>query len=340
MIWRWTRRVVLGLGLVLLVSAMAGALFEVVAAARDAAAYPPPGRLVDVGTHRMHIACVGEGSPTVVFEPGLANMSADWANVQPLVGATTHACAYDRAGIAWSDDGPHPRDSRRIAQELHTLLGNAGVPGPYVLVGQSFGGLYARMFADLYPDEVVGMVLVDASHPDMWERVPAEVTSAVVPSPAMGFAYRALARIGVTRLTSAVPADCGLAPHHCGQERAWIVSARAKDAFIAEMGAPERDAQVRATRGLGTRPLVVLTASDHTAEFGKFAAEIQPTWQQMQGELAALSTNSQHIVVVGATHSSLQTRDSGITGAAIGQVIQAVREGRELPALSSAVRSP
>jgi pimeloyl-ACP methyl ester carboxylesterase len=113
----------------------------------------------------MHLSCVGQGSPTVVFESGLANMSADWGNVQPTVAATTRACAYDRAGIAWSDASPGPRDPRQIATELHTLLGNAGEAGPYVLAGQSFGGLYVRVFADRYPDEVAAMVLVDASHP-------------------------------------------------------------------------------------------------------------------------------------------------------------------------------
>jgi pimeloyl-ACP methyl ester carboxylesterase len=123
----------------------------------------------------LHINCLGQGSPTVILESGLANMSADWANVQPLVAKGTRVCAYDRAGIAWSDPGPQPRDPGQIAGELHTLLGRAGIAGPYVLVGQSFGGLYVRMYAARYPDEVAGMVLVDASHPDMWQRLPAEV---------------------------------------------------------------------------------------------------------------------------------------------------------------------
>src|SRR5215212_7811162 len=159
----------------------AGVVYEAAATERDRHAYPPPGRMVDVGGRRLHIACSGEGSPTVVFESGLANMSADWGNVLPQVAATTRACAYDRGGIAWSDDGPLPRDPRQIATELHMLLEKAGVDGPYVLAGQSFGGLYARMFADRYPDEVAGMVLVDASHPDMWVRLPAEVTAGLVP---------------------------------------------------------------------------------------------------------------------------------------------------------------
>ncbi len=324
------RRFAVGAIVLVLALAGAGATYEAIGATQDAAAYPPPGRLVNVGSHRLHISCVGDGSPTVVFESGLANMSADWANVQPAVGAITRACAYDRAGIGWSDNGEQPRDSRQIAQELHTLLANAGISGPFVLVGQSFGGLYVRMFADLYPDEVAGMVLVDASHPDMWSRVPPELTAAQVPSPAMGLAYRGLAHLGFTRVTANFPADCGLTPQHCGEERAWKVSARAIDAYIAEMGAPERDAQVRATQMLGARPLVVLSATDHTAEFGPYAAEVDPLWQQMQNELAALSSNSAHYTVEGATHSSLQAKDAAATSRAIGQVVRAVRDRQPL----------
>ena len=324
-------RVGLGLIVVLLALAGAGAMYEVVAAAQDAAAYPPPGRLFDVGGHRLHISCLGEGSPTVVFESGLANMSADWARVQARVASTTRACAYDRAGIAWSESGPEPRDSLRIAGELHTLLGNAAIPSPYVLVGQSFGGLYVRVFADQYPDEVAGVVFADASHPDMWQRVEPGLTAAMIPSPGVGLAYRGLSHLGITRLTSTFPIDCGLDASQCGQEGAWMTSARQKDAFLAEMGAPERDAQVRASASLGARPLVVLTASNHADIFGPvYVAQTEPLWRQMQDELADLSTNSVHLIVDGATHSSLQTKDAAVTSAAVEQVVQAARYGERL----------
>jgi pimeloyl-ACP methyl ester carboxylesterase len=324
-----------GLGVVALVLTVAatGAAYEAIASMRDAAEHPPPGRLVDVGGHRLHISCVGEGSPTVIFESGLANMSADWANVQPVVGVSTRACAYDRAGIAWSDNGPQPRDAQRIAHELHSLLANADVAGPYVLVGQSFGGLYVRMFAHQYPDDVVGMVLVDASHPDMWARAPSELTARMVPSPAIGLAYRGMAHLGFLRLTSAPASDCGLAARQCGEERAWFASARSKDAYLAEMGAPNRDAQVQATRMLGDRPLVVLTAANHAAEFGAQAAEVEPLWLQMQTELAGLSNNTRHTLVEGSTHSSLQAKDASVTITAIRDVVQSVRAGQALTAL-------
>jgi pimeloyl-ACP methyl ester carboxylesterase len=328
---RWPARAALAVGALLLTAAATGAAYEAIAANRDAAANPPPGRLVDVGGHRLHISCVGTGSPTVVFESGLAGMSADWANVQPQIGSSTRACAYDRAGIAWSDSGPEPRDPSQIARELHALLINAGESAPYVLAGHSFGGLYVRVFAATYPDEVAGLVLVDASHPDMWQRVPPEVTAAMVPSTAMGLAYRGLAHLGFTRLTSTFPADCGLASEPCAQERAWLTSARQKDAYVAEMGAPERDAQARANTTLGATPLVVLTASEHADIFGTvYAAPTEPVWRQMQNELAELSTNSVHYIVDGATHGSLQTKDAAAASAAIEQVVQAVRTGKRL----------
>jgi pimeloyl-ACP methyl ester carboxylesterase len=166
----------------------------------------------------LHINCVGEGSPTMILESGLGTMSADWANVQPEVAKTTRVCAYDRAGTGWSEPGPEPRDPRQIARELHALLGKAGIDGPYVLVGQSFGGLYARMYAARYPNEVEGMVLVDASHPGMWTRLPPKVV-ATLKSPAWRVgAMTFLTRLGVFRLTGGDMAGCELPARQCEEE--------------------------------------------------------------------------------------------------------------------------
>src|SRR6476659_927956 len=147
------RRVLRGLArgaaviLALLVGlAVAGAGYEAIAGGGDAQAYPAPGRLVDVGGYRLHLQCVGSGSPTVVLESGLGGMSLDWSLVQAEIGQTTQVCAYDRAGMGWSEPGPQPRTPARIADDLHTLLTNAGIPGPYVLVGHSVGGKNVRMF--------------------------------------------------------------------------------------------------------------------------------------------------------------------------------------------------
>ena len=107
-----------------------GAIYESVAEASDAKAYPPPGQLVDVGGYRLHIYCTGEGSPTVVIESGWGDSSAGWAWVQPEVAKTTRVCTYDRAGMGWSESSPEPRTAREYAKELHTLLANANETGP------------------------------------------------------------------------------------------------------------------------------------------------------------------------------------------------------------------
>src|SRR2546422_1727822 len=132
----------------------------------NARSYPPPGKLVDVGGYRLHISCTGKGSPTVVLIAGGGDFSFDWDLVQPDVSRFTRACSYDRAGLAWSDPGPTPHTMGQDAYELHTLLKAARIKGPYVLVGHSVGGLIARVYAEQYPDEVAGMVLVDSTHED------------------------------------------------------------------------------------------------------------------------------------------------------------------------------
>jgi pimeloyl-ACP methyl ester carboxylesterase len=128
----------------------------------------PPGRLVDVGGYRLHLYCTGSGSPTVVVIDGFGDFSFDWALVQPGVASSTRVCSYDRAGQAWSDVGPEPRGLARITDELHALLQRSGEKGPFVLVGQSWGGLIPRLYVAKYRPEVAGVVFVDASVEDMW----------------------------------------------------------------------------------------------------------------------------------------------------------------------------
>jgi pimeloyl-ACP methyl ester carboxylesterase len=129
---------------------------------------PPPGTLVDINTHRLHIWCAGDGTPAVVFDAALGGSSLSWTLVQPAVARFTRACSYDRAGFGWSDAGPLPRTAGRIAHELHQLLRAAGVPPPYVLVGHSYGGLVMRLFASHHATEVAGLVLIEPAIPEEW----------------------------------------------------------------------------------------------------------------------------------------------------------------------------
>ena len=175
-----------------------GYFYEPWAEARDAKAYPPPGQLVDVGGYRLHMNCTGSGSPTVVIESGWGDSSAAWGWVQPEVAKTTRVCAYDRAGMGWSDASPRPRTAREFAKDLHTLLEKVNEPGPYVLVGHSLGGYTVLVYAHDYPDEVSGLVLVDA------QKLPASDAARFNPAPKPGVNPLPswIARIGLVRLLS------------------------------------------------------------------------------------------------------------------------------------------
>jgi pimeloyl-ACP methyl ester carboxylesterase len=129
--------------------------------------YAQPGQLVDAGGFRLNLYCMGNGSPTVVFDSGWGDWAPAWSKVQPEIAKWTRACSYDRAGAGFSDPGPMPRTSVHIAEELHTALHHAGIGGPYILVGSAFGGDNVRTFADLYMDEVAGLVLDDADSTDV-----------------------------------------------------------------------------------------------------------------------------------------------------------------------------
>src|SRR5512132_3663891 len=129
---------------------------------------PPPGRLVSLGNHRLHIRCDGDGAPPVIFDAALGGSSLSWSLVHPAVARLTRPCSYDRAGFGWSDAGPLPRTAGRIADELHDLLRAAALAPPYVLVGHSYGGLVTRLYASRHPNDVAGLVLIEPAIAEEW----------------------------------------------------------------------------------------------------------------------------------------------------------------------------
>jgi pimeloyl-ACP methyl ester carboxylesterase len=149
---------------------LVGMAYQAIGTRRDHHRFPTPGRLVDIGGHRLHIFESGarNSGPTVLLEAGLMSTVLSWTVLQRQLSRNHHVVSYDRAGLGWSDAGPMPRSSDRIVDELHTLLRRAAVPPPYVLVGHSFGGLTMPLFAARFPREVVGMVLVDPVAPVEW----------------------------------------------------------------------------------------------------------------------------------------------------------------------------
>jgi pimeloyl-ACP methyl ester carboxylesterase len=299
-------------------AAAVGGAVETVGLNSDQRAYAMPGRLYDVGGHRLHLNCTGSGSPTVVLMSGLGGFSVGWARIAPAVADTTRICAYDRAGQGWSENAPDLQDGVAAAADLHTLLGRAGENGPYVLVGHSIGGDHAMVYADRYPEQVAGMVLLDATSP---YRTAAGTTHAGPPGPVA--LLPSLARLGVGRL---LPTSfwSGLPEPAASQHKAFASSPRAWSNTVAETGTmPALLSQAQGLSTLGSTPLVVLTAAEHVTD---------PVWADAHNRMAELSTNSSQRPA-DASHGGLLDEEGGAADSvdAIDDVVQAVRTGTTLP---------
>jgi pimeloyl-ACP methyl ester carboxylesterase len=314
-------RIFIGLVLILVLILSGGYIYQRQTTAADFEQFPAPGQRVDVGGYSLHIYCTGEGNSTVIVDAGNGDFSLGWSGIQPEVAKSTRICTYDRAGYGWSDPSPKPRTAKVMAEELHTLLVNAGVQPPYVLVAHSLGGHNVRMFADLYPDEVTGMVLVDSGHEDQLERFPPEYSQLTNQQMSYLSVMAFMARFGILRVLGNSSQGAEFAPPQVLQLPADVQPVYMAmmshpsyfDATLAEMRSiPEINTQIRATRNLGDLPLIVLTAESTLdpaimklmgvpADFD--TTKIQAIWLELQTELAALSTNSEHIVVEDSHHA-------------------------------------
>ena len=287
----------------LLVFAIGGAI-ATVSDANGLGASSQTGRLIDVGGHRLYIECTGTGSPVVVLQSGLGESSSYWRRIAPALAPSTTVCAYDRAGHGRSDTVAAPQDGIALATDLHTLLERADVPGPYVLVGHSSGGPYVRAFAARYPDQIAGMVLLDAQPADAFTVLPDYPTT----YPILRTVYslsQPLARIGLLGPILGLPVD-----------QSTPAAARgARDEIVALPAALQ---QALAFKSLGDRPLIVITAGSGQ----------QTGWLEAQDRLPSLSTNSTHRVLPAATHTSLITGvDASASSQAILDVVSSLRTG-------------
>jgi pimeloyl-ACP methyl ester carboxylesterase len=295
-----------------------GGGYQTLQEALDRRTYVAPGQLVDVGGHRLHLHCAGSGTPTVVLESGLGETGAYWGWISTALALDTRVCVYDRAGRGWSDPASAAQDGVAVTTDLRTLLDRAHVPGPFVFVGHSSGAEYVRIFAGLYPEQVAGVVLLDAQPTEAFEGLPAY--------PAFYSAFRrisallpSLARLGVGRL---VPRDRALPEpardilhlHHASPR----LYRSLRDEF-AEL--PTSLAQARSFQNLGDRPLVVVTAT----------REALAGWLPLQDRLARLSTNSSHRFVP-YTHDALVTDRTAAEAStqAIRDVVHAARSATPL----------
>jgi pimeloyl-ACP methyl ester carboxylesterase len=245
--------------------------------------------------------------------------------VLPEIAKTTHVVAYDRAGLGWSDPGTLPRDAAKSARQLHALLQQATIPAPYVLAGHSYGGLVMRMFADLYPNEVVGVTLVDSSHPEQWTNIPASKGGQTVASANRVTAF--LCRLGIMRLfrleksfIEGLPAQqYAEMQAYLARPEPWIVGAEGLTAW--------RDLsreQVNTTKGLDSMPLFVLSVTEQDM----YADALT----KLQNELPALSSDNKHITIQGATHYTMVSKPEyaqQVSDAILG-VVEAARAGQPL----------
>ena len=302
----------LGVGLASLLGlAVVGYIYEIIAEAADAKAYPPPGQLVDVGGHRLHINCTGSGSPTVVIEAGLGDWSTSWAGyVQPEVAKTTRVCTYDRAGLGWSEAAQLPSDTAQFAKELHTLLQNANIPGPYVMVGHSLGGFIVRIFAHDYASEVAGVVLIDSMNPK-------QVTESLSNSLAQMSSIQAVvARFGVGRLIVKLPAIASGAPPNGEAYYPLFIRPGSFQTTAKEyQQLPASAAEASAVQTFGDLPLIVLTARLND----------NPGWPEWQNELLQLSSNSEHLFAENSGHV-IQFDQPDAAVSAILKMVELVRQ--------------
>jgi pimeloyl-ACP methyl ester carboxylesterase len=330
----WAGRILLSVLALLIVLVVATLLLGAKAKADLIAQYPALGPMVDVGGYRLHIDCQGNGSPTVVMEAGLTEPSLMWSLVQPQVSAPTRVCGYDRAGLGWSDVSPKPRTAEVMVEELHTLLQNANIAAPYVMVGHSTGGMLVRLYAHSYPAEVVGMVLVDSQHEEQFARLSTEIQQAVKVNFAQSDQdlplYRAVVATGIGAL---VPAFRALAdtPQLPSPAREAISALALSNPKFVETRVAEQDAifeslaQVRAAHitSLGNIPLIVLYRGISDTPMPDMTPDAEKQWWfELQTELTALSPQGKLVLADRSGHH-IQLDQPNLVIDAIEQVLTA-----------------
>lgn len=305
----------------LLLSGAAGACWQWLRARDDALRYPPPGRLVTVDGARMHLDCRGTGRPLLLLEAGLTSGTSSWMRVHDALARTTEVCAYDRVGIGWSDPSDAPRTPAAVAVRLHRLVGAAGLDGPYVLLGMSAGGVFVREYHARFPQQVIGMVLVDSSHEQQLRHLP----SAAADKGALRMleACTWLQPLGVVRLLDVMAATAeGTAPDPRtgplpapGAVPAMVATLNRSHACTglqAEMeGFLGALAAAPALRPMGDLPLLVLSqdtgrpldpAMRDDPELAALDRALRQAWDPLQQSLARASTRGQRQVVHGSGH--------------------------------------
>jgi pimeloyl-ACP methyl ester carboxylesterase len=283
-----------------------------------------PGKLVDIGGYKMHINCTGQGTPTVILDSGLGDSYISWHKVQPQIAQFVRVCSYDRAGLGYSDSSPRPRTSKDSTEELHTLLHNAGISAPSVLVGHSMGGFDVRLYASLFRSEVAGMVLVDSSHPEQQRRFPPALND-------MDATWLREQEFLEFTMPFGIPRLLGF----CGNDaevRAAECNFHSTREAVAELKAiSESAAQTAATGPLDDLPLAVLSHDPDKPQPDlpdDLVKPVNDAWQQMQEELSHLSTRGTRLVAKNSGHYIQLDRPDLVIEAVRGVVEQAANTAR------------
>jgi pimeloyl-ACP methyl ester carboxylesterase len=309
------------------VAAAVGGVAALVGVGSSADRRSPKEAMVDIGGFKFNRSCSGRGSPTVLLESGNGPTSAGWSRVQAEIAGTTRVCSYDRAGTGRSDESPDARDAEHIAQELHRLLDVAEIDRPLVVVGHSYGGLYVRQYAAMYPADVAGMVLVDSAHPDQWTRHPAAAEQ---------FASMVASMPEPIRVAPPDPPVNPDLPSAAGQRMATDGNTvkhlnPSRGEFLST--AATNDQVRRSSVSLGDRPLLVLSATEHDFP-PDLHAQMAGMHLELQRELAGLSSQALHRLAEGADHNGLLTKadTAHTTARSVQDVLHAVRTASRLPA--------
>lgn len=329
-ILRWIGHGLKWLGIGIIAVLVLGFVFQAVSVEFDKRGYLPPGQLVNVDGHLMHIYCTGEGSPTIVLEAGAYSYSTEWYWVQKQLSRTNRVCSYDRAGYGWSEPVPGSRDGLQLVHELHDMLQTANVPGPYVMAGHSLGGVTVPIYAAEYPDDVLGMVLVDSAIPltsmdlDAYEKYKSQNESAY-------WLLSTLVRFGAARfIIGNEVAGYGLPSNIAAELTALKSTNQAVDTWDAEVRQSllKLSRQAKAAADFGARPLIILWAGHPELTAPDDRAKLKTIWSQV----AVHSSNSVTRVIDDADHGSIQGNKqyAAQISAAIREVIESARTGKSL----------
>jgi len=312
------------IGIALLAIAVSGAIFQRAATAAAFRHYKPAGRMIDIGGRKLHIDCTGDG-PSVVLEAGFGGWSIDWSTVQPEIAKFARVCSYDRAGMGYSDRGLASATSRTgIAKDLHTLLRKAGVPGPYVLVGHSLGGIFVRQFARMYPRDTAGLVFVDSTHEEIAKSVSKKEYDKAMSQLTQLRYGRWLMPLGVQRLMNLSISNAPNLPKP-EKARAKGIGYRSSSYFALydEMRSfvAENNSGKLKLEPIPHVPLVVIATTQNLND-----PEHGAVWNKLQHELLALSPGAKY-VVANSGHF-VQVDEPHIVIDAVREVVEAAHASR------------